>query len=554
MSISVFNKHFILGTSDFDELIEKNAFFIDKTLFIKEFTESPAKVAVILRPRRFGKSTNLSMLKSFLSLGASPESFKNYAISKETKFVEQHCGKYPVVCLNLKDCKGETWEEMYRNVWLSIREMVKRHENELKGFDLSPFELNKTHSVVSDDVTFVAYNLKWLIASLYEKYQQRVIVLVDEYDAPLNYAFRKGFYEKASSFFEYFYSAALKDNSSLEKACLMGIVEVRGAGILSGLNNSKVFSVANGIYSQFFGFTEEEISGYAGNDLIQVLQHYNGYTIGSQRLINPWSFMSWMLDQEFSSYWIDTSNIETLSTILSPHVNTVLQTTINFVFNQEYQHEIPKLATSVNYGSKNLSEASIWHFLIHTGYLTYRHKNGTKDRGYACVPNEEVRSHWESEMKKLMDQAFTPMFQDGLRKALSNLDVQSLETIMKEMILFPSFCDVSPENSYHMFYFGSFFTILHNGIDVFVSSNKEAGHGRFDIRIVFRAINKAIVMEFKKSKDEEKLDADAKEAFEQIISCNYLAEIRNCECLVIGASFYTKEMSAFKWKVVPKFS
>ena len=154
--------------------------------------------------------------------------------------------------------------------------------------------------------------------------------------------------------------------------------------------------------------------------------------------------------------------------------------------------------------------------------------------------------------ENILNQAFTPMFRDDLRNALTNLDAQSLETIMKAMVLFPSFYDASPENSYHMFYFGSFFTILHDGIDVVVSSNKESGHGRFDIKIEFREINKVILMEFKRSRSKEKLDSDAQDGLDQIISCNYLADIRNCECLVIGVSFYTKEMSAFKCQLVQK--
>ena len=255
----------MVGTSEFDKLIMKKPLFVDKTLFIKELIESPDEVTVILRPRRFGKTTNLTMLKSFLSFGALPESFKDFAISKDVKFVETHCGKYPVVLLDLKDCKGKNWKDTLELIWQAIRKMVNRHSEELKTELLEvKRDVDYGTSALPSAKSDVILSLDWLINALYKKYKQEVIVLIDEYDAAINHAFRKGFYSEASSFFANFYSSALKGNNSLKKACLVGIVEFRAGGVLSGWNDYSVYSVASQKFSKFFGFTEDEIKKYAG--------------------------------------------------------------------------------------------------------------------------------------------------------------------------------------------------------------------------------------------------------------------------------------------------
>jgi hypothetical protein len=248
-------RRLLIGTSNFDKIIEENAFVVDKSLFIKEFMDDPFEVSAILRPRRFGKSLNLSMLKSFFSIGAISSDFDRFFIANEKEFVINHCGQYPVIFLDLKDCKGETGEKMYQIIWKLIRQMVALHQEQLKNLDLASFALESPISYAPTNCSVMGNLLAWLTSNLNKKYKNRVIVLVDEYDAPLNHAFRKGYYDQASSFFGSFYSQALKGNSALKKAYLMGIVEVRGAGILSGLNNINVYSVGDERYSQYFGFT-----------------------------------------------------------------------------------------------------------------------------------------------------------------------------------------------------------------------------------------------------------------------------------------------------------
>ena len=537
----------LIGSSDFDKILSKNILVVDKTLFIKEFIENASEVNCILRPRRFGKSTNLSMLKSFFSLGAQPDSFSHYLIGKETDIVKQHCGKYPVVYLNLKDCKGDSWQDMYEQLWISLCEMVNRHQSDLTDDEIKNYKFGNDAPKRS---ALVSNILNWLMCELHKKYKKKVIVLIDEYDAPLNNAFNNGFYVEASKFFGLFYSRALKQdgNSTLEKACLMGIVEAIGAGILSGLNNTSVFSVAQDIYSSFFGFTVEEISSCFAlkpNDFAEVLEWYNGYTFGSNKVINPWSFMNWFSQGVLAPYWITSAYMETLSSLLSNHVKNILIPIFCIMYDEQASYPVSPLVTKVNYSKTDWTATHILHFLIHAGYLTYN--TTTK---CVSIPNKEIYEIWETEVRSLLDTSYNQQYQYSIRESLEVFNVGAIENVMREMILSCSSFDVPSENSYHMFFYGCFFCILNSFDNTVVSSNKEAGHGRYDIRIEFRDLKRAVVFEFKKSKTSSTLDFDAQKGMNQLLELNYAADLGEYQCLLIGVAFYKKIMSKIVYQII----
>jgi len=309
-SIAAFKRSFLpsesvvlLGNSNFDKIVECNGVFIDKTLFIKEFVKCKKEVSVILRPRRFGKSSNLSMLNSFLSINPTSDAkeirsfFDRCRIGEDLDFMSRNFRQHPVIWLNLKDCAGNSWQEMFNNLWICVRDMYLPHLEQLS--DAPALRQFDFHSGTAPSSTLVQWSLKLLTEMLYFKHgRKRVIVLVDEYDAPLNCAFRKGFYDEASSFFGIFFSRALKDNNYLKQACLMGIVEVRGAEILSTLNNIHVCSVDKVDFSEHFGFSVQEVSVFFedknDNRIASVLEWYDGYVIGSTTVINPWSFLNFI--------------------------------------------------------------------------------------------------------------------------------------------------------------------------------------------------------------------------------------------------------------------
>lgn len=543
-------RRLLIGTSNFDKIIEENAFVVDKSLFIKEFMDDPFEVSAILRPRRFGKSLNLSMLKSFFSIGAVSSDFDRFFIANEKEFVINHCGQYPVIFLDLKDCKGETWEKMYVKVCRRIQSMIKRHYSLAQ----SPANLKWDQFTEGD----FDESLLTLTESLYEKFGKRVIVLVDEYDAPLNHAFRKGYYDQASSFFGSFYSQALKGNSALKKACLMGIVEVRGAGILSGLNNINVYSVGDERYSQYFGFTRSELGFILRQfakpgSLERVLTWYNGYTIGSQTMVNPWSFMKWFDLDKFDSYWVQTSYTETISTILRPYLKDYLLAKFLPLMAEE-RLPISPLTTKVNYSNENWNLDSIMHFLVLTGYLTYS-KQECNVFGEVWIPNKEVLSQWNSDIVAMLNESFAPLFKEILFSIFTSQEFKpaALQEVMQKMLLHCSSHDVNcrNESSYHMFFFGVLFALFH-GIEIEVSSNRETGHGRNDIRILFVPMKKCFIFEFKISKAESALEKDAHCGLEQIIDLKYAAESldKGYDCIGIGIACYREKLSQLKCQLI----
>ncbi|KAI3630897.1 hypothetical protein MIR68_012332 [Amoeboaphelidium protococcarum] len=548
----------LIGASNFDEIIEIDALFIDKSLFIKEFMNDGSEVVAILRPRRFGKSTNLSMLKSFLSLNAQPRHFDRYLIGKEIYIVEKHCGKYPVVVLDLKDCKGESWAQMYESVWQCIREMVLRHRHELaEEITLLSRDMDFTRMTPPVSVIRVASSLKWLTTELHTKYGKRVVVLVDEYDAPLNHAFRQGFYKEASGFFGLLYSSALKSNDALKKACLVGIVEVRGAGILSGLNNVQVYSVADRRYSAFFGFSMDEIGSLIPEESTKknVKEWYSGYCIGNDMLINPWSFMCWYSRDVFGSYQVGSSYTETIATILKPHLKKSLMEIFALLYDQK-QVEVSQLSSGVDYSSEDWSIDRIIHFLVHTGYLTYRHNHGDDQNtfitsGVVWIPNKEIRVYWESNIMGLLRDQFAPQFRSRIEKALTAAipNISALQNVMQDMIKFCSSQDhdLMKMNDYlgHLFFLGAFFSMLHDGMNIIVTSNPESGLGRHDIRIRFNHLNRVFVFNFKLSQRESDLQEDAKTVLKQIIDHQYyvVADLHDCECFLVGVAFHGQKLS-----------
>ena len=283
-----------LGATNFADIARYNFRFIDKTMFIKEFMDSMYMIDCILRPRRFGKTLDLSMLRCFLSFKYSTD-FSKYKINEYPDFVQEHLHKYPVLYLDLKDCKQDTWDLTLRRIWACIKNMVREHAEDLKeSFDLSVFDLDNLQTVLPDDENFILSSLRVVTELLFKTHKEQVVVLIDEYDAAMNNAYKLGFYHEASKFCASFYSSALKSYNCLKKACFMGIVEISGKGssMSSILNNVGVSCTVDDNFSSSFGFTVEEIKEFfnSGIEIDQILLWYNGYTIGSKtQVINPWS-------------------------------------------------------------------------------------------------------------------------------------------------------------------------------------------------------------------------------------------------------------------------
>lgn len=549
-----------LGTSDFNKIIESGGLFVDKTLFIKEFIESKTEVDVILRPRRFGKSTNLKMLQSFLSrstssnMGSIKQFFESSLIGQDRKFMTQHFCQYPVVFLSLKNCGGDSWPEMKTELWSCIRDMCRPHLPEISM--ASEFAEVNFNSFSAPDLAIMKELMLRLMEFLCDKSGgKRVVVLVDEYDAPLNRAFQNGFYGEASSFFSRFFTRALKDNTYLQKACFLGIVEVQGANILSTLNNMCVYSVRSNEFSSCFGFTVEEIQKVVDCEetVSRILAWYNGYTIGTRTVVNPWSFLSSIRFGRFESFWIDTSFTGTITHTLKPHMKNMLLQTFQLLFDPD-PVRVPTLCSKVDYSSDSTSVVAVLHFLVHAGYLSYC----TKDDfiGLLRIPNYEVRQHWQNHLVEMVRNTLFVEGSDSQMRLQESFTAvpfskHDLETSMGELLNSSlSYMDTKSENSYHCFYLGCFQTAFDKLPNFSVDSNRESGTGRYDIFVAIEQIRRVFIFELKKSESQAQLKGMAQLALNQAMEKDYAAKFKGYQCFVIGVAFFHKTMSELEVKVL----
>ena len=400
-------KRLAIGVSDFKKIIEGDFYYFDKTKFIEEVINDGSEVKLFTRPRRFGKTLNMSMLKYFFDIENREENkkiFKDLYIEKTEAFKEQ--GQYPVIFLSLKDLKASTWEEMEEKITVIVSELFSEYNYLIN--ELVETDSNKFKKIINEDANLsnLGRSLKFLTKILYEKYNKKVVVLIDEYDSPLVSAYINGYYEKAKDFFKTFYSSVLKDNSYLQMGVLTGIIRVIKAGIFSDLNNLKVYSILEKEYSDFYGFTQEEVEKALKNfnieyELPEVKAWYDGYRFGNSDVYNPWSILNFIQSEELRPYWIETSGNFLINDILK-NVSTETIEILENLFNGINIEE------NIN-GNSDLSvlmrEDEIWELLLFSGYLTIDEKIGEsyEDIYTLRLPNREVKEFFR---KKFIDVNF----------------------------------------------------------------------------------------------------------------------------------------------------
>ena len=400
-------KRLAIGVSDFKKIIEGDFYYFDKTKLIEEIINDGSEVKLFARPRRFGKTLNMSMLKYFFDIENKEENkkiFKDLYIEKTEAFKEQ--GQYPVIFLSLKDLKALTWEEMEEKITIIVSELFSEYNyliNELVETDSDKFK-----KIINENANLsnLGRSLKFLTKILYEKYNKKVVVLIDEYDSPLVSAYINGYYEKAKDFFKTFYSTVLKDNSYLQMGVLTGIIRVIKAGIFSDLNNLKVYSILEKEYSDFYGFTQEEVEKALKNfnieyELPEVKAWYDGYRFGNSDVYNPWSILNFIQSEELRPYRIETSGNFLINNILK-NVSTETIEILENLFNGISMEE------NIS-GNSDLSvlmrEDEIWELLLFSGYLTTDEKIGEsyEDLYTLRLPNREVKEFFR---KKFIDVNF----------------------------------------------------------------------------------------------------------------------------------------------------
>ena len=534
-----------IGLSDFKELIEEDFYYFDKTKFIDEIVKDGAKVKLFTRPRRFGKTLNMSMLKYFFDVEKKEENrklFKDLYIEKTDSFKEQ--GQYPVVFLSLKDLKARTWEEMEKDIKSTVSRLFLDHRyllNDLDKFDTITFENIIMKNTNIEDLKEA---LKFLTENLYKKYNKKVVVLIDEYDSPLVSAYINGYYGKAKDFFKTFYSTVLKDNNYLQMGVLTGIIRVIKAGIFSDLNNLSTYTILSDDYTDSYGLTEEEVEkslkDYGiGQEISKVKDWYDGYRFGDSEVYNPWSIINFLRFKELRAYWVDTSGNDLINDVLKKITKDTVRSLERLFDGEGLRQNISGTSDL----SKLLDENELWELLLFSGYLTIEEKIDQKNY-ILRLPNKEVKELFkDSFLEKYFGRGNKLSY---LMEALIENRIDEYEEKLQEILLTSvSYNDTKKGNE--AFYHG---LIMGMGLylegEYITKSNIESGLGRYDFLVEPKNKSKrAFIMEFKSTDSVEKLEEISKEALRQIEDKKYDISLKQNgikEITYIGIAFCGKEI------------
>ena len=510
-----------IGIEDFSEVIKENCYYIDKTKWIGEILEDKSKIKLFTRPRRFGKTLNMSMLKYFFNVENKEENkklFNGLDIEKSEYMSEQ--GQYPVIFISLKSIKAKTWEEAIQEIRLLVLELFSEYKYLLEDLDEYDLPRFKKYLMGNADFSELKHALLFLTRILFQKYKKEVILLIDEYDSPLISAYEHYYYSDAIAFFKVFYGEALKTNQYLKMGVMTGIIRVIKAGIFSDLNNLRVYSILNRQYPDFFGFNGEEVEKALKDfdieyKLSDVKLWYNGYKFGNSEVYNPWSILNFLKDGKLAPYWIDTSGNFLINQILK-NTDSEIMETLEALFNGETVEENISGNSDL---SSLLGQEEIWELLLFSGYLTINEKIGEdyEDVYSLRLPNREVREFFR---KKFIDVNFgESMFRKAM-EGLKNLKFNIFQKYLQNILLkSTSFMDTKNEDFYHGLVLGMMFYLDNH---YYVKSNEESGLGRYDVVIEPKnKNNRGFILEFKVVKNEDDLEKVSEEAIEQIMEKKY---------------------------------
>ena len=530
-----------IGIDDFKTIIEEDYYYADKTKMIESLLDDGAGVTLFTRPRRFGKTLNMSMLNYFFNLKNKEENrklFENLYISKN-KYMNQQ-GEYPVIYLSFKDIKALNWEKCYYLTRRLITYLYNEFEflrEKLNKKDLSDFD----KVWLDEEGADWENSLKNLLRYLYEYYNKKVVVLIDEYDTPIVSGYNNGYKKEVLDLYRSLYSTVLKSNMHLQFSVMTGILRIAKEGIFSGLNNLKVNSIFSEKYSEYYGMTEEEVLEglkyynleYEIND---VKDWYDGYQFGNIEVYNPWSIINFLDNGKLKPYWQGTAGNETINELLD-RGNKEIFDDLEKLFNKETVYK--KIRDFTEF-TADINE--IWELFLYSGYLTTSGKQ--KDREYPLrIPNREIMEFFED---RFIDR-FTGNYQkfsDTIRYLRAGNIEKFGEGLQNEVLSSLSYFDTDKDEKYYKVFLIGIFVALMN--DYRRLSERESGHGRADLILEpKKKENPGYIFEFKVANSEEELESYAEEGFEQIKEKKYDTELINhgvAEINYIGLAFYKKKL------------
>ena len=537
-------KQIAIGVEDFKEIIVKDGYFVDKTLMIKKLIEENAKVTLFMRPRRFGKTLNQFMLRRFfedertrsgeqIDNGDLFDGLKVAACGEE---VLQHQQQYPVIFLSLKSAKQPNFEEAYKKICKALAEEFRRHQYLLAGNSLADDQKIMFQKIMTGQADYSAYNdaLKFLSECLWQYHGKNTMILIDEYDVPLENAYLEGFYDQMISFIRSLFESALKTNPYLEKSVITGCLRISKESIFTGLNNLETDSVLHTRYADSFGFTEDEVKAMLAYydlaaELPEVKRWYDGYLFNETEIYNPWSILKYVNDRKDKvtkfalPYWSNTSSNSIVREMVGEadaDAKRDLETLINGGTIEKQVHE------DITYGDIHQSQDNLWNFLFFTGYLKKvgEQKDGNNLKLEMKIPNIEIATIYENSISYWFEQRIKQTDRSPLLHALETGDCEAAEHFINEQLFQTiSYYDYA-ENFYHGFMAG----LLLNIGGYLVRSNRESGNGRPDIVMTeskFRG--RAMILELKISDTMQGMEKKCEEALTQMKEQKYESSLED---------------------------
>ncbi len=551
-----------IGVDNFEKIRNEGYYYVDKTMLIKELLDLKGEVNLFTRPRRFGKTLNLSMLRYFFEdTGDGEKNARNRALFQGLKIMEageayvRQMGMYPVMNLTLKSAKQENFETAYYMMQSEIASEFDRHreiiEKGREKLSLKEYELYLEIADEKADEKQVRGALKLFSKCMQKITGRNTVILIDEYDVPLENAYFRGFYEKMVDFIRSLFESALKTNDNLQFAVITGCLRISKESIFTGLNHLNIVSVLDKKYSEHFGFTESEVMQMMAyyeveNRFPTMKEWYDGYTFGNTEVYNPWSVIKFLYDLYSDSnafprpYWINTSSNDIIKEMIAGadrETKGQIETLLNGGTLELQVHE------EVTYEDMRDRGENLWNFLYFTGYLTKQSEYFKESSVFLRVriPNTEVKTIYRNTIlgwfrRRIEKQDFRDFY-----RAMEEGNAEKMQEILNEHLFDTiSFYD-SAENFYHGFLAG----ILSQSENYLVKSNRESGNGRSDIMVKSPSLRgRSFILELKVSKDIDELEADAEKALRQIYEKKYMDELRTegykkIDCC--GISFYRKD-------------
>ena len=526
-----------IGIEDFKEVIDSGYYFVDKTLMIKDLIVNKVKVGLFTRPRRFGKTLNMSMIQRFFEKTDESNAylFDRLKISEYPECM-QYQGQYPVISLSLKSMKQGSYKDAFHMFKVLIAREYDRHKDILKNGKISDSERDLFHSILTQKAEDAFYldSIKFLSDIMVKYYNKNVIILIDEYDVPLENASHQGFYTDMVNLIRSVFESALKTNPSLDRAFLTGCLRISKESIFTGLNNLQIFSIMSTKFDDSFGFTQEEINVmlecYDLTDKSSDIAHwYDGYKFNDVDIYNPWSVLNYLSEAvEKSSalckpYWSNTSSNEIVKRLIEESNDRTKNAIEGLINGTPVRAQIYE---DITYGTIDVNSEYIWSFLLFTGYLKVTAYETIGDETYyeMVIPNTEVKSIYKNTIRAWFEKKINADSRTDILEAILKADAEKLEDLLCTWMVNTISCFDEQENYYH-----GFVTGLVSGFNGYmVVSNRESGNGRFDLVVKQRSKwNYAAILEFKIVDKYNQMTKACEDALKQIEEKDYEASLRD---------------------------